>query len=1672
MIGINKRRKITLFSALIVMFVLLSSVAAFSMFNAPVPMSARAAANGRIEFRFLDETITSDHTGPIEMELWWVNPPAAGVLSMETAIRWDPAIFELYGAVTGDRAGGNTSRSDASISPGPGPEPFPGFFMPYSVALNRVHVANGEARLYTSTGQTALPMIHNSTFLVGTVSFRIRSGVVLNHGDSFGFEVFSGVGVLQFGGAMAGNVPIPLATIAFQNFDLPVQNAVTSHSVNFSMVNPLSGVSLTATANGVAIANGASVAGASNLVFSAVPNAGQRVAAWRLNGVVQAGQTGNTFSHNNLSGNINVTVEFEPIPATNAIVAYSVAASGGGSLLASFVSSGASIGASPASVPIGSAINFTATPGPNYAVSAWHVDGITTTTTDATRTIVANANTNIRVYFARRQQQINFSKDAINHGGASTIVANSGGNIASGSSINAGSNVTFTMTAAAGFRLSRLTINGIDASLNAPIGDITTHTLTNVQADTTVIAHFIAQHAVTFSTYSGNGAISITTAGTTTSISPLLVDNGQFVSFNAVPNSGFRVSAWRVNGTVVDGLTGTTYTHPSPIGGTLNVTVEFELIPPPQIDQFVVFFNAMPGGTVTATATPSAAAPLGLNAGLVNNVHQNASITFTASPSAGFHISHWIRNGIELGHGQTSFVINPLIQNETIMAVFAQNTHTVSFSVLNASGGQISINNQAAVLSGSFDIVDGASASFLAVPAPNYVISAWRINGAIVPNNTSANLISGAITQDTVVSVEFARVFSVVFSASGNGTVTANALGAGIASGTNIIGGTSINFVAAPLPGFRVSGFSVNGVLNQTQNTSHSVVINSDTVVIVYFEALPAATYTVTYSVLGIGGTISAIGIGASPYSASQGTNFTLVAFANPGYEINEWIIDGVVQSGTSNMLNISNLSNDTVISVSFRLINHTVTYNVFNGTGGTISVQGGTAISTSNTAVVANNNTITFNATPNAGFRIREWRVGDFVITGHTANIFVSPQIIAATTITVVFELDLFSVSFSSVSNLAWGTLSANSSGTNLTSGQSLGAGSNIIFSANPSINFAVYEWRINGIPVINNISNTLEIVSLNENIVVSIEFNRSWTVSYSIDSSTPHGGITSGGTSTGSITRLEGTVVTLVATPDVGFRVREWRVGAGVVSNTSNTLVLEPLSSNVTVVVVFEVVPPPIVEISVFVNGGGGSLSAVLNGNTLASVAAVSIDSDIVFSATANPGFRVASWLVEYSIIPSNWNTALDIASNLTSQTVTNIQHHHRVTVTFERILYTVSFNTLDANGTILANGGAIDSGDSVYALSTVSFLATANSGFMVGAWRLNGVLVESNTTSNFVIAALNGNVVVTVDFIQVFSVNFNIAGDPNGAISANVANGASFVYGTAISFSAIPVTGFMIGEWTLNGDIVGSGAFFSVASLSQDIIVTVSFVAIEYTILFSTNGNGTISANGGAFVSGGNMSATHGQSIVFNVHPSVGFRVAAWHINGAQVAASTNTHTLYDISQSSTITVFIEPDSHQINFSVIGGGYVIEAFYNGVSITSGQSVSHLADLIFSANNPGTGYYAILGWTINGVPSGSTTPCLELLNIANSFNIVLNTIAQHLVSYEVIGANGTLTASVIGGTRINTGTTVVFSAAPNAGYVVSEWLINGLSLIPSNGRNLVLTRVINEDMHVTVSF
>jgi hypothetical protein len=725
----------------------------------------------------------------------------------------------------------------------------------------------------------------------------------------------------------------------------------------FSITATVTNYDSTTPGNGSITVNGnpppATVNAGDNITYTITPDPGWIVYSVLVDGVQQGGITSYTFT--NVQADHNIAAYVKP-------VTYSVAASAG--------AGGTISPAGTSTFDIHDSPIYTITPDAGYSVADVTVDGASQGAITSYTFTDIQADHNISATFAANT--------------AITITASATGNGSispSGSvSVNAGANQKFTFTPDPGYRVADVQVDG------ASLGALTSYTFHKVQASHTISVTFVLNVYTITATADVNGSITPTGAQT--------VNKGDSVTFTITPNPGYQVSSVIVDGKQKGTLTSYTFTNVS-ADHTINA-----------------YFKPITY-TITATAgTGGSISPAG-----VNTVNDGGDLTFTITPSAGYHIADVLVDNVSVG-AVTTYPFNGVNANHTISATFAANQ---SYTITASATG-----NGAISPSGNVSVLGGANQQFTMTPAAGYRVADVLVDGSSV----------GAVTSYTFYNVQTAHTISASFALNAYTiTATADVNGSITPTGAQTVNkGGSITFTITPNLGYQVSGVIVDGTQKGTITSYTFTNVSADHTINAYFKV---QTFTLTASATS-GGSISPAGTTTVNYGADQ----TYTITPTVGYHTVDVQVDGVSQ-GAVTTYPFTNVTANHIIAATFAANpSHTITASA--GANGSISPTG--------SVTVLDGAYQKFTMTPAAGYRVANVLVdGSSVgaVTSYTFNSVTSDH-----TISVSFTLDVYTI-----------TATADVNGTITPSGTlTFNKGDNQTFTITPNAGFTVQSVIVDG--------------------------------------------------------------------------------------------------------------------------------------------------------------------------------------------------------------------------------------------------------------------------------------------------------------------------------------------------------------------------------------------------------------------------------------------------------------------------------------------------------------------------------------------------------------------------------------------------------------------------------
>ena len=561
----------------------------------------------------------------------------------------------------------------------------------------------------------------------------------------------------------------PVITIA-QKYSLKYKVVLDDGKPGETIVTDKKIAELTATSNGQEIASGESHSAYIPVEFALTLNNDYYVTGWSKN--VKAGEDLSAASLDALDSNTEVVVTIKEKP----VVTIPSGISNGTLTVIYKDAANKDISVSNGDhVPNGTQLFVTLTPEKGYVVDE---DALGTSveteytdedksgnTTDTKSYKVENVIANITVkgaFKALRTHKVTYEPVIASGESANgTLTAKAdrkqmeaykNSKLDSGKEVYAGSTLTFTAAPDQDYSVQEWRVNGKVLKEDGIKVTDSTLTIANVEKDYTVTVQFKKSGSDTTIAAGENGKIVSAVAGKVDQIanieSGFVLASGATVDITAQPDTGYKVGCWKVNGKVVDGQTGNTYTYTADENGTgAAITVQFV-----QID-YVVSWSAV-NGTVKAEDTSGTEYE-----GDKADIRGGSKVTFSATPKEAYKVSCWKVNGkVVDGENANTFTFTvpsgaketPEVASYKVEAVCEKDQFTLTYA--QPSNGTLTAKGAAGEAASGDKVNGDEKYTFTVKPDADYIVESWTVDGQVIDSHSTSYEVT--VKKDTEVSVQ------------------------------------------------------------------------------------------------------------------------------------------------------------------------------------------------------------------------------------------------------------------------------------------------------------------------------------------------------------------------------------------------------------------------------------------------------------------------------------------------------------------------------------------------------------------------------------------------------------------------------------------------------------------------------------------------------------------------------------------------------------------------------------------------------------------------------------------------------------------------------------------------------------------------------------------------------
>ena len=261
--------------------------------------------------------------------------------------------------------------------------------------------------------------------------------------------------------------------------------------------------------------------------------------------------------------------------------------------------------------------------------------------------------------------------------------------------------------------------------------------------------------------------------------------------------------------------------------------------------------------------------------------------------------------------------------------------------------------------------------------------------------------------------------------------------------------------------------------------------------------------------------------------------------------------------------------------------------------------------------------------------------------------------------------------------------------------------------------------------------------------------------------------------------------------------------------------------------------------------------------------------------------------------------------------SYTFSNVTANHTITATTKVSSFTIT-SSAGTGGTISPNGAT-----SVNNGSNIGYTITPSAGYYLTSLVVDGVISDSTTHYTFKTVLANHTIVAN---FAIYTYTVTSSSSSGGSITPT---GVSTVnYGASLSYVVAPSTGYKTDSVKVDGARVDSLLYYTFTNITADHTIAGYFSLSTYTLVASSDSNGTISPSG-------TMVVNYGASQTYTFTPNIGYITNTIIVDGVSQAIATS-YTFSNISAGHTISVsFIK--------QVIAVGQKIMPFGNSITATT---------------------------------------------------------------------------------------------------------------------------------------
>jgi uncharacterized repeat protein (TIGR02543 family) len=490
-----------------------------------------------------------------------------------------------------------------------------------------------------------------------------------------------------------------------------------------------------------------------------------------------------------------------------------------------------------------------------------------------------------------------------------------------------------------------------------------------------------------------------------------------------------------------------------------------------------------------------------------------------------------------------------------------------------------------------------------------------------------------------------------------------------------------------------------------------------------------------------------------------------------------------------------------------------------------------------------------------------------------------------------------------------------------------------------------------------------------------------------------------------TGEGTYEAGDEVNLTATANEGYTFASWTMDGAVLSTEAFYNFTMP-AEDVTLVANFNEVLPEMYQLTLEVSPVG---AGIVTGE-----GTYEAGDEVNLTATANEGYNFASWTRDGAVL----STEAFYNFTMPAEDITLVANFNEVLPE----MYQLTLEVSPVVTGIVFGAGEYEAG------TEVNLTATANEGYTFASWTREGAVLSTEAFYNFTMPAEDLTLVANFNEVLPEMYQLTLEVSPEGA--GMVTGEGEYEEGEEVNLTATANEGYTFASWTREGAVLSTEAIYNFTMPAENTTLVANFVKLTFTIVASAGTGGSIDPSG-------NVVVEYDDSQSFTITPEAGFKIADVLVNGSSVGA-VDSYDFENLTDNQTIHATFE--LLPVNL------YTLTLLDNpiGAGILSGGGSYEEGELVPVSALANAGF-EFVNWT-RDEEVVSTSAAFNFEVPAENTTLVANFVKLTFTIVASAGAGGSIDPS--GNVVVEYGDSQSFTITPEAGYKITDVLVNGSSV------------------------